>query len=258
MPSLAERFTDFEGRTVLVTGAGRGIGAGIAEAFGQTGARVALTYRSSAEGATEIAERIGGVALQADLALPGAADALLDALESRGLGSVDVLVNNAGIYPLKPLLEMTDDDWHETVTVNLTSVFRLSRRVADRMTKTPADPRKSIINISSIEAFAPGFMHAHYASAKAGVEAFTKAAALELGPKGIRVNAVAPGLTNYPELGQLWPEGVERWKQACPLGRLGEREDVAYACVFLASQAASFINGATVLVDGGILATPSF
>lgn len=257
---IAARFTDFSGRTVLVTGGGRGIGAGIARAFAEAGAHVVIGYRSSDQGATELASEIGGRAVRADLALPGGADALLDATPD-----VDVLVNNAGIYPLKPLLEMTDEDWHETLEVNSTSVFRLSRRAAQRMAPTtppgPAKPgtfMKSIINISSIEARAPGFMHAHYSAAKAAVEMFTRAAALELGPRGLRVNAVAPGLINYPDLSSLWPEGVERWNAKCPLGRLGERGDVADACVFLASPAASFITGATLVVDGGVLSTPAF
>ena len=246
-----ERFTNFSGKTVLVTGAGRGIGAGIAEAFGEAGAKVILHYNASADGAKAHAEKVGGTAVQADLATPDGAGRLLDAA-----GAVDVLINNAGIYPLKPLIEMTDDDWNETIDVNLSAVFRLARRAAQRWVDRSAEG--NIINISSIEAHAPGVMHAHYGAAKAAVEMFTKAAAQELGPMGIRVNAVAPGLIAYPELESLWPEGVERWRNTCPLGRLGQREDVANACVFLASPAASFITGAVLVVDGGVLATTAF
>jgi NAD(P)-dependent dehydrogenase (short-subunit alcohol dehydrogenase family) len=246
-----ERFTNFNGKTVLVTGAGRGIGAGIAEAFGEAGAKVMLHYNASADGAKAHAEKVGGTAVQADLASPAGAGQLLDAV-----GPIDILINNAGIYPLKPLIEMTDDDWNETIDVNLSSVFRLARRAAQRWVDRSAGG--SILNISSIEAHAPGMMHAHYSSAKAALEMFTKAAAQELGPKGIRVNAVAPGLIAYPELESLWPEGVERWRNTCPLGRLGQREDVANACVFLASPAASFITGAVLVVDGGVLATTAF
>jgi NAD(P)-dependent dehydrogenase (short-subunit alcohol dehydrogenase family) len=169
---------------------------------------------------------------------------------------VDVVLHNAGIYPLKPLLEMTDEDWHETIEVNLGAIFRLTRRAAARMVE--AGRRGAVVNISSVEAFAPGLAHAHYSTAKAGLEMFTRAAAQELGPHGIRVNAVAPGLIDYPELAQVWPEGVARWKVKCPLGRVGRRDEVADACLFLASPAASFITGTTLVVDGGILATAPF
>lgn len=249
--AIADRFVDFSNQTVLVTGGGRGIGAGIVEAFTEAGARVVFSFRSSEEAAKTLADQTGATAVRADLALPGGADALLDAT-----GEVDVLVNNAGIYPLEPLLEMTDEDWHETIEVDLTSVFRLSRRVAQHL--NDAGRGGSIINISSIEARAPGPLHAHYGAAKAGVETFTKAAAQELGPRGIRVNAVAPGLIDYPELADLWPEGVERWLAKCPLGRVGHRSDVADACVFLASPAARFITGTVLTVDGGMLATTAF
>jgi len=167
-----------------------------------------------------------------------------------------VAINNAGIYPTVPLLEMTEEDWDESLDANLKSVFLVTRAAARHM----AERREggAIVNIASIEGEHPAPFHSHYSAAKAAVLMHTRAAALELGPKGIRVNAVSPGLIGRPELENEWPDGVQRWRAAAPLERLGEPEDVADACLFLASPGARWITGADLRVDGGVTASPIF
>lgn len=247
----------FEGRTVLVTGASRGIGQGIALRFAQAGASVIVGYRNDAEGAKRTMTAIetgggAGCATQVDVCDRAAFARAIDLAVDRFDG-LDVLVNNAGAYPLLPLSEMTEAAWSENLDVNLRSVFLGTQLAATRMPVGSA-----IVNVASIEALHPAPGHSHYASAKAAVLMHTRAAALELGPKGIRVNAVSPGLIDYPELATLWPEGVERYSRAAPLGRIGHRDEVADAVLFLASPAARFITGANLVVDGGVCASPIF
>ncbi|MCG8467074.1 MAG: glucose 1-dehydrogenase [Gemmatimonadetes bacterium] len=251
---------DLTGRVALVTGAGRGIGASIAERFAEAGARVVVHYRSSEEPARAVVRRIlardgHAIELGADLTVESAVDGLFEAAADR-LGPPDVLVNNAGVYPLSPLLEMPVSEWDAVIEANLKSVHLCTQRMARALTE--AGLPGAIVNIASIEGMAPAPLHSHYTSAKAATLMHTRSAALELGPHGIRVNAVAPGLIRRPGLEEDWPEGVERWRAGAPLGRLGEASDVADACLFLASAASRWISGATVTVDGGILASPAF
>lgn len=251
---------DFSGQVALVTGASRGIGQGIAQRFAGAGAAVAVGYRSQEAGAQRTVASIeahGGraVAIQADVATRAGAEALVQGTIS-AFGRLDVLVNNAGIYPLHGLLDMSDEDWRAVVDANLTSVFVMTQVAAKAM--IAAQTRGAVVNISSIEGAAPAPAHSHYVAAKGGVNMHTQAAALELGPQGIRVNAVAPGLTFYPELPGLWPEGVERFEKAAPLGRLVGKTEVADACLFLSSAAASAITGTCLTVDAGVSATPRF
>ncbi|MCP4203327.1 MAG: glucose 1-dehydrogenase [bacterium] len=258
-PKLAA-LIDLSGKAALVTGAGRGIGAGIARRFGQAGAAVAVHYRSSADGARAVVEEIeetGGraIALHADVT-DGAEVARLVDETVNALGDLDILVNNAGIYPVSPLLEMADEEWDAVVDANLKSVHVCTRIAAARMVAQGGGG--AIVNIASIEGLAPAKLHAHYTSAKAGVLMHTRAAALELGPEGIRVNAVAPGLIWKPGIEEDWPEGVQRWLEAVPLGSLGRPEDVADACLFLASPASRWVTGASIAVDGGMLSKAVF
>ena len=251
---------DFTGKTALVTGAGRGLGRGIAARFAQAGAAVAVHYRSSAEGARALVRSIedgGGraMAVQADLRRTEDASRLV-AEVVEGLGRLDVLVNNAGEYPLAGLLEMTAAQWDDVVEANLRTVF-LCTQAAARHIATRATGG-AIVNVTSIEAETPAPRHSHYNAAKAGVLMYTRAAAAELAPAGIRVNAVAPGLIAREGLEASWPEGVARWLAAAPLGRLGTPEDVADACLFLASPAARWITGASLTVDGGATTRPIF
>jgi NAD(P)-dependent dehydrogenase (short-subunit alcohol dehydrogenase family) len=251
----ARALLDFGGRTVVVTGAGTGIGRGIAARFAEAGAAVAVHYRGSEAGAREQVAEIearGGraLAVQADLTRPEEAQRLMARVEE-WQASPDVLVNNAGSYPVAPLLEMSEAEWDGVVDANLKSVHLCTQAAARRM--VAAGRGGAIVNVASIEARNPAPRHAHYDAAKAGVLMHTRVAAQELGPHGIRVNAVSPGLIERPGLERDWPDGVRRYRAAVPLGRLGLPDDVADACLFLASPAARWISGAELVVDGGVL-----
>jgi NAD(P)-dependent dehydrogenase (short-subunit alcohol dehydrogenase family) len=170
-------------------------------------------------------------------------------------GPLGVLVNNAGGYPLADLLQLKAADWDAVLAQNLRSALACLQAAGRRMA---ARGEGAIVNVTSIQAFRPAPALAHYSAAKAGLEMLTRSAALELGPSGVRVNAVAPGLVWREGLESAWPEGVARYVAAAPLGRIAAPEDVADACLFLASPAARFVTGTTLVVDGGVLAAPAF
>lgn len=250
-----DQLLDFKNRVVIVTGGGSGIGAGISRRFGQAGASVVVNYLTSESGAREVVEQIEGmgaraIAIGADVSQAVDVNRMIDSvLES--FNRIDVLINNAGIFPLSTLQEMTEEHWDQVVDASLRSTFLCTQAAANQMINRGEGG--AIVNITSIEAENPAPMHAHYNAAKGGVHMFTKSVANELGPHGIRVNAVAPGLIWKDGIEQEWPDGVERWLKAAPLGRLGMPDDVADACLFLASPAARFITGASLLVDGGVM-----
>lgn len=255
-----DRLLDLTGRVVVVTGAGGNIGAGIARRFSEAGADVVLHHRrSGAEAATvltAIAEAGGNaVGVQADLTDAAEVPRLTEAAVG-AFGRVDILVNNAGVQPLAAFLDTTAEAWDAMMAGNLRSVFLCTRSVARRMIEQGGGG--AVVNIASIEGENPAPMHGHYSASKAGVLMHTRAAALELGAYGIRVNAVSPGLIDRDGLAEQWPEGVARWHAAAPLRRLGRPDDVADACLFLASSAARWISGANVRVDGGVLARPTW
>ncbi|MCJ7622339.1 MAG: SDR family oxidoreductase [Anaerolineaceae bacterium] len=246
---------DFEGKVAVVTGSGQGIGAGIALRFAEAGADVGVHYHTSLEGARDIVSQINqsGVrtaAFQADLSRTEEVQGLINQ-SIKTFGHIDILVNNAGIYPVSPLTEMDPEDWHKVIDANLTAAYLCTQAAARKMIERGKGG--VIINISSIEAQNPTLNHAHYCAAKAGLDQFSRTAANEFGKYGIRVNVVSPGLIWREGLEENWPEGVERWMKAVPLGRLGLPEDVSNACLFLASPASSWITGANLVVDGGIL-----
>jgi NAD(P)-dependent dehydrogenase (short-subunit alcohol dehydrogenase family) len=244
---------DFAGRVAVVTGAGAGLGQAIARRFAQAGARVIVHYRSSADGADAVVDAIGAshaVAVQADLSEDDGAAALI-ARSVEAFGRVDVLVNNAGWYPLNRLLDMTAAEWDAVIVANLRSAFLCTQAFARRVSTQAGGG--AIVNVTSIEAENPAPMHSHYTAAKAGLAMLTRAAAGELGALGIRVNAIAPGLIWREGIEQAWPDGVQRWLRSAPLGRLGLPEDVADACLFLASPGARWITGASLTVDGGVM-----
>ncbi|MBY8346100.1 glucose 1-dehydrogenase [Streptomyces sp. KC 17012] len=245
-----------DGQVALVTGVGGGIGRGIALRFAEEGAAVALHCRTAAGAAREAAARIEGsggraVVLRGDLTDEDTCRRVVGEAAEWG-GGLDALVNNAGVQPTRELPGMTADEWRAVVDTNLSSVFACTQAAAEVMRGRGG----SVTHIASIEGSAPAPLHAHYSASKAAVVMHARAAALEYGPSGIRVNSVSPGLIGREGLEQAWPEGVRRWRAAAPLGRLGRPEDVGDACVFLASRLASWVTGHDLVVDGGVTARP--
>ena len=259
-PLPTQQLLDLRGRTALVTGAGSGIGTGVAERLAEAGARIAIHYHRSAEGASEVQARIaaaGGSAttIRGDLTLAEDVGQLFAEVRAR-VGVPDLLVNNAGIYPLSTIADMALAEWNDVVAANLTSVHLVTQAFARHAQQ--ANSGGAIVNIASIEASNVAPAHSHYAAAKAGVVMYTRSAARELGPQGIRVNAVSPGLIWRQGLDQAWPAGVQAYTAACPLGRLGRLDDVADACLFLLSPAARWITGIELVVDGGVLTSRAY
>ncbi|MEY9487655.1 NAD(P)-dependent dehydrogenase (short-subunit alcohol dehydrogenase family) [Streptomyces calvus] len=249
-----------QGQVALVTGAGGGIGRGIAERFAEEGAAVALHCRTSVESARDTADRIraaGGeaVVLHADLTDEGACHRLVAEAAEWGGGRLTALVNNAGVQPVQELAGMTAAEWRTVVDTNLTGVFACTQAAARLMRDGDGG---TVTHIASVEARSPAPAHAHYCASKAAVVMHARSAAQEYGPWGVRVNTVSPGLIDREGLADAWPEGVRRWRQASAVGRLGRPEDVGDACVFLASPLASWITGHDLLVDGGASARPTW
>jgi 3-oxoacyl-[acyl-carrier protein] reductase len=241
-------FASLEGRVALVTGGSRGIGAAICRELGRAGARVAVNYRSGREGAEEVAAEIGGVAAQGNVADSGEARALVEQVEAE-LGDVDILVNNAGVTRDTLVARMSDEDWEVVLDTNLRGAFNTSRAVARKMLR-----RRSgvIVNLTSVVALHGNPGQANYVASKAGIIGLTKALARELGVRGVRVNAVAPGYIDTELTDVLSEEIRGRILDNTPLGRLGGPEDVAGAVRFLCSDEAAFVTGEVLLVDGGL------
>ncbi|HEX7308293.1 SDR family oxidoreductase [Lentzea sp.] len=225
---------DLNGRVVLVTGSGGGLGAGIASRFEAAGALV-VRHRGRVDGdLLHEAERVVSAAFDQH-------------------GRLDAVVNNAGVQPVEPLPGMTVEQWKSVVDTNLTAPFAVTQAAVGML-----PPGGSVTHIASIEGTSPAPGHAHYAASKAALIMHARAAALEYGPRGIRVNTVSPGLIARPGIEVDWPSGVARWEAAAPLGRLGTPEDVGDACVFLASELARWITGHDLVVDGGVTARPTW
>ena len=241
-------------KTALITGASKGIGRAIALRFAAEGANVAFTYLSSVE---------QGQALEAELAAFGVkakgyrsdasdfkqAEELINQVVAE-FGTLDVLVNNAGITMDNLLLRLTEEAWDRIMAVNLKSCFNTVKAACKPMMKQKSG---SIINMTSVVGIKGNAGQSNYAASKAGIIGFTKSIALELGSRGIRSNAIAPGFIETEMTGKLDEKTVQGWRDAIPLKRGGQPEDVAHACVFLASDMSAYITGQVIQVDGGLL-----
>jgi NAD(P)-dependent dehydrogenase (short-subunit alcohol dehydrogenase family) len=241
------------GKIALVTGAQQGIGRGIALAFAREGADVAVNYLDDRAAAEKVIREVcaagrRAVLVQADVARPTDAQTMVAQVLSE-LGGLDVLVNNAGVYPRVPFLEMRETDWDLVLDVNLKGGFFCAQAAARAM--VAAGRRGSIINMAS-QAIRGAVRGVHYSASKGGVVAMTRATALELAPHGIRVNAIAPGLTDtaQPRYGNN-EEELAAMARAVPLGRMAQPDDIAAVAVFLASDDARHVTGQTVHVNGG-------
>lgn len=243
-----------ENKTAIITGATRGIGRGIALEFANQGCNVAFTYSSSVDAATALENELKALGVNAKGYQSNAAefDAAQDLAKNvlEEFGTIDVLVNNAGITKDNLLMRISEEDFDKVIEVNLKSVFNLTKAVIRPMMKQRAG---SIINMSSVVGLKGNAGQANYAASKAGILGFSKSVALELGSRNIRSNVVAPGFIETEMTAKLDEKVVEGWRNEIPLKRGGTPEDIANACVFLASDMSSYITGQTLSVDGGML-----
>lgn len=243
-----------ENKIALITGASRGIGREIAKKFAEQGANIAFTYLSSVE---------KGQALEAELAAYGvkakgyrsdasdynaAEQLVVDVVAD--FGTLDIVINNAGITRDTLLMRMSEDQWDEVLRVNLKSVFNLTKAATKPMMRAK---QGSIINVTSVVGLMGNAGQANYAASKAGIIGFTKSIAKELGSRNIRSNAIAPGFIETEMTGELNEKALEDWLKNIPLKRAGQGDEVANACVFLASDMSKYITGQVLQVDGGML-----
>ena len=243
-----------EGKTAIITGGSRGIGKGIALVFAQHGANVAFTYSSSVESANSLEKELSNYGVKVKIYQSNAADykESQDLVENvlEDFGSIDVLVNNAGITKDNLLMRMGEEDFDKVIEVNLKSVFNMTKAVQKTMLK---QRKGSIINMSSVVGVKGNAGQSNYAASKAGIIGFSKSIALELGSRNIRSNVIAPGFIETEMTAKLDEKTVDVWRNAIPLKRGGAPEDIANACVFLASDLSAYITGQTLNVDGGML-----
>ncbi|MFI5218415.1 MAG: 3-oxoacyl-[acyl-carrier-protein] reductase [Bacteroidia bacterium] len=242
------------GKTALVTGASRGIGKGIALKLAEQGANIAFTYWSSPDKAKDLenelaAKGIKAKAYKSDAADYKAADELINAVVTE-FGTINIVVNNAGITRDGLLMRMSEENFDEVIRTNLKSVFNITKAIQRPMLK---QRNGSIINITSVVGIKGNAGQANYAASKAGIIGFTKSVALELGSRNIRCNAVAPGFIETEMTGALDQKVVQGWRDAIPLKRGGTSEDVANLVLFLASDLSAYITGQVINVDGGML-----
>ena len=243
-----------EGKTAIITGASRGIGSGIAKVFAQHGANVAFTYSSSAESAMVLENELVAMGVKAKGYQSNAANFVEAQKLSEDVmlefGNIDILINNAGITKDNLLMRMSEEDFDKVIEINLKSVFNMTKAVQKVMLK---NRKGSIINMSSVVGVKGNAGQANYAASKAGMIGFTKSIALELGSRNIRCNAIAPGFIETEMTAKLNEDVVQGWRESIPLRRGGTPEDVANACVFLASELSAYITGQVLNVDGGML-----
>jgi 2-deoxy-D-gluconate 3-dehydrogenase len=253
MNESLQRCFDLTGRVALVTGAGMGLGAAISRVLAEAGAAVTLVDLDGAAAAATAAAIVeaGGraLAVAGDVTVQSTRETALARTRAE-FGRLDILVNNAGVFPFSALLDLPEEQWRRVLEVNLNAVFLWTQAGARLMRELGSGG--CIVNLASVQGFKPtGPGVAAYNTSKAGVVMLTRSAALELGPYGIRVVAVAPGVIDTPGTHPLIESGAVDMRPRTPLGRHGEVADVANVVLFLASPAAAFITGETVIVDGG-------
>ena len=241
-------------KNVIITGASRGIGMGIAKVFAEHGANVAFTYSSSEAPALALEKELSGLGIKAKAYKSNAASfedsekLVSSVLED--FGGIDVLINNAGITKDNLLMRMGEDDFDSVIEINLKSVFNMTKAVQRTLLK---QRKGAIINMSSVVGVKGNAGQTNYAASKAGMIGFTKSVALELGSRNIRCNAIAPGFIETEMTDKLDEKTVQSWRDAIPLKRGGSPEDVANACLFLASDMSDYVTGQVLNVDGGML-----
>jgi 3-oxoacyl-[acyl-carrier protein] reductase len=243
-----------EGKTVIITGASRGIGRGISELFAKQGANIAFTYRSSDEKAKALEDELSAngckvKGYKSDASNFEAAQQLaVDVLED--FGSIDVLVNNAGITKDGLLMRMSEDDFDRVMDINMKSVFNMTKAVLRPMLK---QRKGSIINMSSVVGVKGNAGQANYSASKAAINGFTKSTALELGSRNIRCNSIAPGFIETEMTEALGVDQIQEWRNSIPLKRGGTTEDIANSALFLASDMSAYVTGQVLHVCGGML-----
>ena len=238
-----------EGKVALVTGAGRGIGATIAETLAREGAFVVVNYRGSGQAAQELAEKIGGVAMQCDVADFEACENMIKTIIET-YGHLDILVNNAGITRDGLLMKMSEEDFDAVLNTNLKGAFNCIKHISRQMLKQKSG---HIVNISSVVGISGNSGQTNYSASKAGIIGFTKSLAKEVASRNIRVNAVAPGFIETNMTDVLKDDIKEEISKNIPLKRMGTADDVANAVKFLVSEESSYITGQVIQVDGGML-----
>ena len=242
-----------QNKTAVITGGSRGIGKGIVEVFAKQGANVAFTYNSSAEAAEALAEELShlGVKVRAYKSNAASFDQSQELVDQvlEDFGSIDILINNAGITKDNLLMLISEDDFDQVIEVNLKSVFNMTKAVQRTMLK---QRHGSIINMSSIVGVQGNAGQTNYAASKAGIIGFSKSVALELGSRNIRCNVIAPGFIETEMTAKLDEETVKSWRAGIPLKRGGTPEDIANTCVYLASDLSSYITGQVLHIDGGM------
>lgn len=241
-------------KIALVTGASRGIGRAIAIKLAQQGANVAFTYLSSVEKGLALQDELAQygtkvIGYQSDASDHKAAEELINQVVA-DFGTVDVVINNAGITRDGLLMRMTEEQWDEVMRVNLKSVFNLTKAATKVMMRARSG---SIINVTSVVGITGNAGQANYAASKAGIIGFTKSVAKELGSRNIRCNAIAPGFIETEMTGELNAKAIEEWKQSIPLKRGGQPDEVADCVVFLASDMSKYITGQVLQIDGGMV-----
>lgn len=236
-------------KTVIITGASRGIGAAAAAIFAGEGWNVAVNYNSSRERAENIAGEIGGIAVKADVSVRREVDSMVETVMEK-YGRIDALINNAGIAANSLFTDITEEEWDRIFSVDVKGVFNCTQAVLPHMIRKKSG---RIINISSMWGVTGASCEVHYSAAKAAVIGMTKALAKEVGPSGITVNCIAPGVIDTEMNKNLTPEDIETLRSETPLGIIGSPYDIAAAALFLASSRADFITGQVLGINGGFI-----